>query len=149
MLVVEPKEVIAQFVSEQIKGVDSWWDPRNYSALGLVRSGQLIAGLIYTGYRKPDITVHIGAIPGRRWLTREFLYAMCDYPFNFLDCGRVTIPVKADNAECLRFVKHFGFTEEGRLRKAFPDGQDLVILGLLKNECRWLSEPYARYKIAA
>jgi RimJ/RimL family protein N-acetyltransferase len=54
-----------------------------------------------------------------------------------LGVQRVTGYVPASNAAALRFDRHLGFVEEGRLREALPGGEDVIVLGMLKRECRW------------
>ena len=82
--------------------------------------------------------MHIAAVPGRRWMTRDFLRVAFRYPFWQLGCRRVTGYVPASNADALRFDLHLGFVQEGRMREALPDGEDVIVLGMLRNECRWL-----------
>ena len=55
-----------------------------------------------------------------------------------LGCRRVTGYVPAANARARRLDEHLGFVYEGRLREALPDGQDVLVLGMLRRECRWL-----------
>jgi RimJ/RimL family protein N-acetyltransferase len=34
--------------------------------------------------------------------------------------------------------KRQGFTQEGVLREAFEDGEDAILYGMLKSECKWI-----------
>lgn len=49
--------------------------------------------------------------------------------------------IAASNADSLRWTRHCGFTHEGTKRKAGAGGEDILIFGLLKEECRFLSGP--------
>jgi RimJ/RimL family protein N-acetyltransferase len=107
-------------------------------ALGLEQDGKLIAGVVYENYTGKNITMHVAAVPGKRWLNKDFLYRSFAYPFLQLNCNRVTGLVKADNLEAQKFDEHLGFKREGLLRQACEDGTDLILYGMLKTECRWI-----------
>jgi RimJ/RimL family protein N-acetyltransferase len=71
------------------------------------------------------------------------LYAIFDYPFNICDVEKIIVPVASENAESLRLVKKMGFTEEARIKDAHPLG-DIVLLTMLKKDCRFLGERYGK-----
>lgn len=113
--------------------------PDHYRALGLLApGGQLVAGVVYDNFRGHDLHMHIAAVEGRRWLRREFLYEGFRYPFEQLGCERLTGLVASRNIEAQRFDEKLGFVLEGRLRQWLPDGDDLLVYGMLKSECRFL-----------
>lgn len=134
MIVAQPKEQIAEFVSACYGVPQVAWV--EYSTLGLIRSGKLVAGVVYDKWGDGDVCMHVGAV-GNNWLNREFLFAAFDYPFTQVGCRRVTGLVPANNFAAKRFDEHLGFVLEGRMRKGTPDG-DLLVYGMLKEECRWL-----------
>lgn len=115
------------------------------TAIGLERYGQLIAGVVYTGLTDRSVQMHIAAIPGKRWCTREFILAFFGYPFVQLRLSRVTALVRASNVDSLKFCDHIGMTREGVLREATAEG-DLVIFGMLRRECRYLDEQSIRQR---
>jgi len=106
--------------------------------LGLEEDGELIAGVVYNWYTGPSIAMHVAAEPGRRWLNRDFLYRCFAYPFLQLKCNRVTGLVRVDNLDAQRFDEHLGFKREGVIRQGADDKTDLILYGMLKDECRWL-----------
>lgn len=110
--------------------------------IGLEEDGKLIAGVVYENYTGKNITMHVAAVPGKRWLNREFLYRSFAYPFVQLECFRVTGLVKTDNFEAQKFDEHLGFKREGLLRRACEDGTDLILYGMLKEECRWIGNKH-------
>jgi len=107
-------------------------------ALGLEDDGELIAGVVFNLYTGPSIAMHVAAQPGRRWMTRDFLFRCFAYPFLQLQCNRITGFVRADNLDAQRFDEHLGFVREGVIRKGATDGTDFILYGMLKEECRWL-----------
>lgn len=135
-VVYDQKERFGEFAREVIGGVE-WWGP-DYQAIGLEEDGQPIAAVVYNHWSDVDCAMHVAAVPGRRWMTREFLRAVFRYPFIQEGCHRVTGYVPASNADALRFDIHLGFKPEGKMRDATHDGEDVWVLGMLKRECRWL-----------
>lgn len=114
--------------------MDDWG---NFEAIGLERDGRPIAATIYNHFADSNIVMSFAAIPGKRWLTRAYLSAIFRYPFVQLGVRRVTGFVALKNTDSLRFAKHLGAKTEGLMRHALPD-DDLVVLGILKHECRWI-----------
>jgi RimJ/RimL family protein N-acetyltransferase len=127
------KEVI-KFVGERVDENDFG------SAIGIgqYKDGKIIAGVVYNLYNGPSICMHVAAEPGTRWLTRDFLFRVFAYPFIQLGCNRVTGLVRTDNMEARRFDEHLGFKQEGVIRKGASDGTDMILYGMLMEECRWL-----------
>ena len=107
-------------------------------AIGVEEDGELIAGVAYNMYTGAAICMNVAATPGKRWTTKEFMYAFFAYPFVQLNCRRVTGLVRASNEVARKFDEHVGFTQEGVLREAFEDGEDAVLYGMLKSECKWI-----------
>lgn len=141
-LVLNEKERVGEFVAQHV-GNANWGA---YTAIGLERHGALLAGVVYDGFTGPNIAMHVSALPGRRWMVRDYLYAVFAYPFIQLGCRRITGPVSATNTDALRFDFHIGFEYEATLRGAVPDG-DLILLVMWKEKCKWLNlkgvEPWA------
>lgn len=80
------------------------------------------------------------AMAGKRgWLNRTLIRAVFLQIFVVMGCARATARVAADNDLALDIDKRLGFVVEGRLRNAV-DGRDVFVLGILKDECRWINE---------
>lgn len=126
---------------EVIKFVGDRVDENDFgSAIGIgqYKDGKIIAGVVYNLYNGPSICMHVASEPGTRWLTRDFLFRVFAYPFIQLGCNRVTGLVRTDNMEARRFDEHLGFKQEGVIRKGASDGTDMILYGMLLEECRWL-----------
>ncbi len=106
--------------------------------IGLEENGELVAGVVFNMYTGPSISMHVAAIPGRRWMTREYLWRCFAYPFLQLKCNRITGLVRVDNIDAQKFDEHLGFKREGLVRKACTDGTDMILYGMLREECRFL-----------
>lgn len=107
-------------------------------AIGVEEDGELIAGVAYNMYTGAAICMNVAATPGKRWTTKEFMYAFFAYPFVQLKCRRVTGLVRESNSAARKFDEHVGFIQEGVIRQAFEDGEDAILYGMLKSECRYL-----------
>lgn len=106
--------------------------------IGLEEDGELIAGVVFNQYTGPGILMHVAAVPTKRWMTRDYLYRCFAYPFIQLNCNRITGLVREDNLTAQRFDEHLGFVREGLMRKACDDGSNMIVYGMLREECRWL-----------
>ncbi|MGN1209800.1 MAG: GNAT family N-acetyltransferase [Duodenibacillus sp.] len=133
--IVYNKPFVVNWVSKQLPGKEDF--PLDSPSIGLIRDGRLIAGVVYTMYTGNGICMSVAGT-GRKWLTREFLYVSFAYPFVQLGCSRVSGLVRVDNHDAQRFDEHLGFVKEGVIRKGDDDGTDLILYGMLKEDCRWL-----------
>lgn len=82
-----------------------------------------------------DVEVHYGGEPG--FLRKQFLRALARYVFVQLGCDRLTGRIPANRPDAIKLGERLGFTHEGTLRRAHA-GTDILIYGMLKEECRWL-----------
>jgi len=131
-IILGRNDIIVPFVAARIGQTPF----TNCASMGLVEDGKIIAGVVYDCYTGANCNIHVGAVPGRRWMTREFLYAVFDYPFRQLDLKRITGPVERSNHEALRFDRHLGFQLEGVMKDAAPSG-DILLLVLWRDNCRY------------
>jgi len=106
-----------------------------FEAIGLEDRGEIIAGAVFNGYTGPEIEISVAA----NRVTRAAIVAVFRYVFHQLGCQRATAHVPAKAKRTLSFCKRLGFVIEGRKRRAVM-GDDLIVLGMLRNECRWLHE---------
>jgi len=60
------------------------------------------------------------------------------YAFNQLDKSMILGPVESDNKKALKLNAHFGFTEVARIKDAYADGVDLVLLQMKREDCKYL-----------
>jgi len=134
-LVTNDKERLVKWICSRISADIN---PSTCNAIGLENDGELVAVVAYNQWHHPSICGHIASDGSKRWLNRAFLHAMFDYPFRQLGCARITAPIAESNISAINFVTKLGFQLEGRLRKALPNGEDRLIFGLLREECKWV-----------
>jgi len=95
--------------------------------------------VVFDGWRQYDIEVSIASV-SPRWATRRVVGTILAYPFNQLQCVRITGITPLSNAKAQNLVKRLGFKQEGILRRGFVD-DDAVIVGMLREE----AEPWLRH----
>lgn len=107
-------------------------------AIGIARDGETVGVFVFDTISTNACFMHVASDGSRRWLDRSALVRVFAYPF--LQCGfrRVSAVVSSTNAPSLNLVRKLGAVEEGRMRHGAHDGEDLVLFGLLREECRWL-----------
>lgn len=105
--------------------------------IGLDVDGKLTAAVVYELYNEISVNMHIALEPG--WnLSRGQIKIAFSYPFEQLECQRITGTIRADNFSAQRLAEKLGFVQEGRMRCACKDGTDMIVYGMLRDECRWI-----------
>jgi RimJ/RimL family protein N-acetyltransferase len=99
---------------------------------------QLVGGVIFNQYHEGDIEISIYA-PGR--LRRGHIVAICRYVFETLKCNRISARTRASSLDVRRNLDRAGFVQEGTLRRYYEDGENAVLYGMTKEDCRWLPIP--------
>lgn len=131
----ECQEVLGQWATSKMK-YGSTWGP--FRAIGLISETEILAAVIYNEFYFNGCAIHIAAVDGSSWLNRAFLKAAFEYPFIQLKFERLTGYVPANNVAARRLDEHLGFKQEGVLRRFLSDGEDVIIYGMLKDECRFI-----------
>ena len=128
------RDEIGRWVASRIR---DYTLPAEYVALACV-SDKGRGAVIYSEYR-PDVPeIRLDCVGEGHWLTRAGLRVFFAYPFVELGCRRITVICARRNRKARRFVEHVGFVHEGTCRQAMPNGDNAVIYGMLRRECRWL-----------
>jgi RimJ/RimL family protein N-acetyltransferase len=109
-------------------------------AIGLVKNGEIVAGVIYENWNGRSLMVHL-VIKDR--ITPAFLGAVFDYGFNVCKIEKAIAPVSSSNLKMIGMIEKMGFAEEGRIKDATPDG-DIVLYTMKKADCRFLGNRYGK-----
>ena len=75
---------------------------------------------------------------------RDFMRRVFEYVFDTAGCRRFVVRVDAGNEKALKLDLGLGFKMEGTLRQAAENGNDVHVLGMLRDECRWLGDRNGR-----
>jgi hypothetical protein len=129
--------------AKKVIGIDGMTG--DVTAISLVDDkDEFLAVTVFSAYTGTNIDMHIAARRKSNWLSRSFFNASFELPFLVLEVPRVTGLIRAENLNAQRFVSRLGFQYEGRMRKAFPDGGDLMLYGLLREE--YLKHPWSKHE---
>jgi hypothetical protein len=137
------REVVGRLLLYADAAVGSWMAGKlgqtflpPYTAIGILGwNGQLVGGMLFNQYAEGDVEVTCFA-PGR--LGRGPLKAGCAYVFQTLGCNRMSARTRASSLAVQVVLRKIGFQQEGVLRQYYSDGEDAILFGMLKGECRWL-----------
>lgn len=139
MLIYGQDEILLPWAAERI-GIPQFRDDARAIGIG---DGQIRGVVVYDCFGLVDCNMHVASDGSRRWLTRQVLAHVFAYPFIQLKLRRVTALVPASNHHALRFDRKLGFRDEGYFRHAMP-ADDIVALGMLRAECRFIPEEFRR-----
>lgn len=110
------------------------------ASVGLYRDKKIIAGVVFNMYNGVSVCMHVASLRKSRWLDKSFLKLCFGISFNHLKCRRVTGLIKENNHKSIKFVKRLGFVQEGIIRHGSDDGKNIILFGLLKEDCKFLGE---------
>lgn len=136
VLLTGADDEVGRWVVSRIDGFDNWI-PGMGRSLGFTYGERLIAGASF--FRDNGINCEVAfASEDPRWLNRESLRLLFEYPFRQLKLRRLTAIADSGNHASLKLIEALGFTQEATLLRATEDG-DLIVFRLLAEDCRWLS----------
>ena len=106
-------------------------------AIGQVIDGSLRAVVVYCNFQGKSCQTHICST-GQHWMSKRFLWAIFDYPFEKLKLKVILGVIAGNNEKSLKLSRHLGFKEIAKIPDAHKDG-DLVIMTMKPEECKWLN----------
>ena len=101
-----------------------------YAALGNMREGRIVAGVVFNSWTGPDIEITVASEPGG--LTRRLLRECADYTWHRVCASRVSITT--ESPEVVALAQRLGGVIEGVKRHGAGPGRDAVIIGILKGD---------------
>lgn len=128
------EDIVGPWVCERAGGQ---YQPGRFKAIGRVKDGQLIAGVLYEDTNGVNVFCHIAG--EGRWANRHFLWLIFHYPFVQLGLNRITTVIEPQNTVSQEFTQRLGFEVETKLKDSHPLG-DLWVLRMFKRDCRWLEK---------
>lgn len=136
-LILDQPGAVAAWVAERIPQMTGPHDFGPLQALGVVAGdGRALGGVVFHNYQPRFGNIEVSfAADTPRWLTRNLIGEILRYPFDQLDCRRITSLTPKKNAPARRFIDAFGFKREGVLRKGFGD-DDMIVSGMMRREWR-------------
>ena len=110
-----------------------------FTTIGISRNEKLIAGAVYHRWRPFDCELTFAA-DDPAWCQKGVLRALFHYPFVQCKVDRMTLIIGENNPRALKLNLGLGFKIEGQARRAYDGKNDAFILGMLKEECKWLTK---------
>lgn len=142
MILLGHKEAVANWICDRIRDMPHIPRDVEYEAIGFLdANGQIKGGVIYTNCSTlPDGTrdIHMTAAGEVGWFTKSSLRVIFGYPFQQLNCSRVTALSAKSNRRVRNVLERLGFKHEGTVRWAFGKDRDGILMGLLRPECKWI-----------
>lgn len=145
----EEKARIAQYLEERY-GERLVIDPAKSQVLIVTDGPELVAVVAFFNQRDASdgtpIDIEIGvAIFNKKKIMRQCVTDICSYLFVQLGVNRVTWFVHGDNKESLRLAeRRAGWVKEGVKRSAGSHGEDMIMFGMLKEDCKYLRREVAK-----
>lgn len=98
-------------------------------------TGERLACCVMDNWANNSVQTHM-IITHPIVLRHKFLEFCADYIFNFEGRKRVYGFIPGNNAKALKLNAHLGFKEVFRIPDGFADGEDYVVMQLLKEDCK-------------
>lgn len=138
MIVYQPQHLLWGWLNSRMKVPAS----EDFRAIGNVFNDCLLAVVGYNAFVGRSCYMHI-AIDEPKALTRTFVRAAFDYPFNQAKCSTVFAMIQADNAKSLRLAGGMGFAPMTTI-PGHGDEPELCMLVMRRDDCKWIGEPSDR-----
>jgi hypothetical protein len=104
--------------------------------IGYEINGELKGGAVWTHYTPTNV---VKSLVLEAPLTKRFLYCMFFIPFRQFKVRHISCAIEESNVRSINLSTRLGFVIEGRLRQAAINGEDVVMMGMLASECRYLA----------
>lgn len=146
-----PNHVLAEWALERLPAeeLEDVGELGPYVAFGVIKNGKAVAVILFNWFRimrgGNDCRVIIVA-DDPSWCLPGVLAELFRYPFEVAGCTRLTAIIRDGNTRSLRLCKGLGFRQEGVLRRGHNGRTNAIILGMLKEECKWLNRGHNRGK---
>ena len=124
---------IGRWVAAQM---DGHFSEANSNAIGMIRDGKIVAGVIYENCNGQSVVCHL-AIAGQ--VNKSFLRITTGFAFDALGVKKIIGPISSANTKSIKAAKTTGFVEEARITNAAPNG-DIILFTMTAKQCRFLGE---------
>lgn len=102
-------------------------------------NGDMLLGVVLDNYRIESNSICASiAINDAKVLTKSTIKALFHTAFIKIGVDRISCMVEYDNYKSNSLTHRLGFVQEGVMRKASYNKKDLIVYGMLKDECKWI-----------
>jgi len=110
-------------------GCGRGWKPDNTVSMGWYRGAALKAVVVYHDWSPEYQSIAMSAASeDKRWLTRETLYRMHQYPFEDANCRIAVLQVSENNSVMLGIARRFGYEMTRVPRFRGPDEAEIICI---------------------
>ena len=128
---------LVDWVSQGLGEPNTDWVGTNYYTVAFYYNGKLVGGLVCHDLRLGCDVWWTIYTTNKKWCNRKVLHHIFHLAFDVCKCRRISLGVSRNNMASLSLVKRLGFKFEGYLRGYRDNGEDVILFGMLKNECLW------------
>lgn len=107
--------------------------------IGWVAEGELKIVVGLNGWIGQTCQIHLAFAPGWTYSPKEMLKEVFNYAFNTAKRDMLIGIVNSQNVSAMRMDFHLGFTELFRLPALHDYGGDIVVLGMTREQCKYLN----------
>lgn len=107
-------------------------------AIGIYQGNGLIGGVLINDIRPQRdcwLTIYTTS---KEWAKRHVMRYVFGIVFLLIKAQRCSVFVSESNKKSLDMCLRLGFEKEGMLRKYRDNGENCYVLGMLKQECKWI-----------
>ena len=112
------------------------FNPRCDQVISRTIDNELVGGVVYSAYTGHSVAMHFAGFDPN-WIIRDMIWVCFDYPFTQLGVKKIFAPVPSSNKRAYEMDLRWGFSRPTVIKDVFEDG-DLIVLEMLREECRWL-----------
>lgn len=105
-----------------------------YFTIGFFYENRIIGGLIYHDIRPHQDVWWTLYTNDKHWCNRRILRFMFSVAFDYFGCQRISMRTTVNNKKCQKLARQLGFKTEGVLRRYADNGDDVIIMGILKEQ---------------
>jgi RimJ/RimL family protein N-acetyltransferase len=120
--------------------------PPFFGAYGLgaidAETGEPVLGIIIHDFEPMHRSLMLSIVViDKRVITRRLIRTVADLCYNKFGANRIEVMIRRANTASISLATRLGFDTIGVRRQYSPDGDDMVLMELLREDCPWVSEP--------
>ena len=123
-------------------GLSRGWDNKTSVTMGVFGNAGIVAVVAYHDWNPDAGTIAMSAYSSsKKWLNRDVLFKMHEYPFVQIGCQAVVLQVSEHNKNMLRIAKAYGY-EQHRIPR-LRGKNEAEIINILSDET-WRESRFTR-----
>jgi len=134
-LILQMDKQVATWVWDKCSNVKFALPDNSYKGIGVSNSNGMLAGFVYSDWQPEFGTIEMSlAAVSPRWASRRIISFLLAYPFNDLDCQRISVVTSENNQKALRLAQGVGFVKEALIERHYGMNENAIVLRLFKED---------------